>query len=242
MERALLSVGLDIGTSTTQMVLSRLTVENRASAFAVPDLAITDREIVYRSAIHFTPLRSDTVIDAEAIQAIVDEEYRKAGIDKSAIETGAVIITGETARKDNARQVLSALSGYAGEFVVATAGPDLEGILAARGAGCDEYSRAHDTAVLNFDIGGGTANGCLFDRGRCVDTGCLNVGGRLIKWDESHRITYISPVLDGLTTLSVGQTVTEADLQPVADRLTEALEEAAGLRPRRAETTAAPGL
>ena len=97
MERALLSVGLDIGTSTTQMVLSRLTVENKASAFAVPDLAITDREIIYRSAIHFTPLQSDTVIDAEAIQAIVDEEYRKAGIEKSAIETGAVIITGELA-------------------------------------------------------------------------------------------------------------------------------------------------
>lgn len=232
MERALLSVGLDIGTSTTQMVLSRLTVENKASAFAVPDLAITDREIIYRSAIHFTPLQSDTVIDADAIQAIVDEEYRKAGIEKSAIETGAVIITGETARKDNAKQVLSALSGYAGEFVVATAGPDLEGILAARGAGCDEYSRAHDTAVLNFDIGGGTANACLFEQGRCVDTGCLNVGGRLIKLDESHRITYVSPVLDGLTTLSVGQTVTEAELQPVADLLTKALEEAAGLRPR----------
>lgn len=232
MERALLSVGLDIGTSTTQLVLSRLTVENKASAFAVPDLAITDREIVYRSSIHFTPLLSDTVIDAQAVTAIVDEEYRKAGIRKSDIETGAVIITGETARKDNAKQVLDALSGYAGDFVVATAGPDLEGILAAKGAGCDEYSREHDTAVLNFDIGGGTANACLFDRGRCVDTGCLNVGGRLIKLDESHRITYISPVLDGLTSLSVGQTVTAQDLQPVADLLTEALLEGAGLKPR----------
>ena len=88
----------------------------------------------------------------------MDAEYRAAGVQPAQIETGAVIITGETARKENARQVLAALSGYAGDFVVATAGPDLEGILAARGAGCDVYSREHRTSVLNFDIGGGTSN------------------------------------------------------------------------------------
>ena len=51
------------------------------------------------------------------------------------LRTGAVIITGETARKENANEVLEALSDLAGDFVVATAGPDLESILAARGAG-----------------------------------------------------------------------------------------------------------
>ena len=180
MEKSLLSVGIDIGTSTTQLVLSKLTVRNTAAAFTVPKLSITDREVFYRSDIHMTPLLSDTVIDAEAIRRIVDAEYQKSGVDKAAIETGAVIITGETARKDNAREVLAALSGYAGDFVVATAGPDLEGILAARGAGCDRYSQEHRTAVLNFDIGGGTANACRMEDGICTDTGCLNVGGRLI--------------------------------------------------------------
>lgn len=232
MEQSLLSVGIDIGTSTTQLVLSRLTVRNTAAAFTVPKLSITDREVVYRSAIHMTPLLSDTVIDAEAIRRIVDEEYAKSGVDKAAIETGAVIITGETARKDNAQEVLSALSGYAGDFVVATAGPDLEGILAARGAGCDRYSEEHRTAVLNFDIGGGTANACRMEGGICTDTGCLNVGGRLIKLDDRNVITYVSPVLDGLTTLTVGQAVTESDLQPVSDLLTDALLEGAGLKPR----------
>ena len=94
MEKELLSVGIDIGTSTTQLVISKLTVRNTASAFTVPKLAITDKDILYRSRIHFTPLRSDTVIDTEAIQRIVDEEYRASGIDPKRIETGAVIITG----------------------------------------------------------------------------------------------------------------------------------------------------
>ena len=79
------------------------------------------------------------MIDAQGVRAIVEEEYRKSGFDKGEIATGAVIITGETARKENAREVLSALSAFAGDFVVATAGPDLESILAARGAGADEY-------------------------------------------------------------------------------------------------------
>ena len=232
MEKTLLSVGIDIGTSTTQLILSRLTVRNTASDFAVPRLAITEKEILYRSPIHFTPLLSDTVIDTAAIQRIVDAEYAASGVDPSAIETGAVIITGETARKENARQVLSALSGYAGDFVVATAGPDLEGVLAARGAGCDLYSEAHRTPVLNFDIGGGTANLCLFENGACLDTGCLNVGGRLLKLDPHGRITYRSPVLRELCPWDVGQQVTPEQLEPVIAALTGALEEAAGLRPR----------
>ena len=232
---SMLSVGIDLGTSTTQLVVSRLTVRNTASAFAVPKLSITGKEVLYRSDIHFTPLRSDTEIDANAVAKIVDAEYRRAGIDRAEIETGAVIITGETARKENAREVLSALSGYAGDFVVATAGPDLEGVLAGKGAGCGDYAREHRTPVLNLDIGGGTANLCLFDReGEPADTGCVNVGGRLIKLDGQGVITYVSPVLDGLCPLRVGQTATPESLQPVVELLVTALEEAAALRPRTA--------
>ncbi len=230
--RALLSVGIDIGTSTTQLILSRLHVQNTAAAFAVPRLAITRREIVYRSGIHTTPLRSETVIDARGVEAIVAAEYRRAAVDRSAIETGAVIITGETARKENARQVLAALAGFAGDFVVATAGPALEGVLAARGAGCDVYAAEHGAAVLNFDIGGGTANGCLFDRETCAGTGCLNVGGRLVKLEPDGTVAYVSPVLSGLSPPAVGRRVTAEDLTPLCRRLAEALEEAAGLRPR----------
>ena len=166
MTETLKSVGIDIGTSTTQLVVSDLTLENRANPFSVPRIAITDKEIVYRSGIHFTPLLSDTVIDARGVRDIVAEEYRRAGLRRDQVQTGAVIITGETARKENAREVLAALSEFAGDFVVATAGPDLESILAARGAGADEYSKENHTQVLHYDIGGGTSNLALYNRGR----------------------------------------------------------------------------
>ena len=68
MSETLLSVGIDIGTSTTQLILSRLTLANRANPFSVPRIAIEDREVLYRSGIHFTPLLSDTVIDAEGVR------------------------------------------------------------------------------------------------------------------------------------------------------------------------------
>ena len=85
MAETLLSVGIDIGTSTTQLVISRLTLENRATPFSVPRVAINRREVLYRSAIHFTPLLSDAVIDAQGVRAIVEEEYRKSGFDKGEI-------------------------------------------------------------------------------------------------------------------------------------------------------------
>ena len=189
----LISVGLDVGTTTTQMVVSKLTAENRASAFSVPRMEITGRQILYQSPIHFTPLIRDERIDGEGIRAIVEKEYAAAGITPETVDTGAVIITGETSRKENAESVLHALSEYAGDFVVATAGPDLESVLAAKGAGAVEASEK--TPILHMDIGGGTTNLALCVDGKVVATGCLNVGGRLLKFDTSGRITYVSPVL-----------------------------------------------
>ena len=237
MSETLLSVGIDIGTSTTQLILSRLTLANRANPFSVPRIAIEDREVLYRSGIHFTPLLSDTVIDAEGVRTIVAEEYRKSGFAPEQVDTGAVIITGETARKENAREVLSALSQFAGVFVVATAGPDLESILAARGAGADEYSREHHTDVLHFDIGGGTSNLALYSHGELAATGCLDVGGRLIKLDREGTVTYVSPVLKRgamwASPPTVGQKAAPEGLEPVIRSMVEALEQAAGLRPGR---------
>ncbi len=232
MKEQLLSVGIDIGTSTTQLIFSRLTLENRASSFTVPRFSITEKEVVYRSAVHFTPLVSDSEIDADGVRDIVALEYASAGVARGDVATGAVIITGETARKANAQQVLSALSGFAGDFVVATAGPDLESVLAARGAGADTYSEAHACAVLNFDIGGGTSNLALFDCGALRGAGCMNVGGRLIKLAPDGSVTYVSPVLAGRTRIAVGGHVTEADLASVVDDLVQALCESAGLAPR----------
>ena len=140
MSERLTSVGLDVGTTSTQLVVSALTVENRASAFAVPDMEITRREVLYRSPVYFTPLLRQDLVDGEKLREIVKKEYLAAGIDRAGVDTGAVIITGETSRKENARTVLSSLSDFAGDFVVATAGPDLESVLAAKGAGAVDYS------------------------------------------------------------------------------------------------------
>lgn len=230
MSDRLCSVGLDVGTTSTQLIVSELVVENRASAFAVPELEIAQREIRYKSPVYFTPLLDESHVDGEKIRGIVQEEYRKAGLQRQDVDTGAIIITGETSRKENARAVLDALSDFAGEFVVATAGPDLESVLAAKGAGAVAFSEQEGKTVLHMDIGGGTSNLALIRNGQIVNTGCLNVGGRLVKFGEDGVVSYVSPVLSGLCNLKAGDRVTQEDLEPVAQLLTQALEMAAGLR------------
>ena len=226
------SVGLDVGTTSTQLIFSELTVENRAGSFSVPEMEIGQRKILYQSPIHFTPLSGPDRVDGEALRMLIEQEYTAAGITRESVDTGAVIITGETSRKENAETVLRELSGFAGDFVVATAGPDLESVLAARGAGAVDYSAKTGETVLHMDIGGGTANLALLQGGKILRTGCLNVGGRLIKFDPDRRVTYISPVLADRCNLQVGSRITETDLEPIAGLLTQALEEAAGLRRR----------
>ena len=125
MAEALLSVGIDVGTTTSQLIFSRLTIENSASSFSVPKLEIADREILFESDISFTPLVDASTIDAASLREIVTAAYEKAGVRPEQVETGAVIITGETARKENASTVLQAVAEFAGDFVVATAGPEI---------------------------------------------------------------------------------------------------------------------
>ena len=230
MPERLLSVGLDVGTTSTQMILSELTVENRASSFAVPELEIGQRNILYRGPVHFTPLLDESHVDGEGIRRLVEEEYRRAGIRRGSVDTGAIIITGETSRKENAGTVLEALADFAGDFVVATAGPDLESVLAAKGAGAVDYSARTGKTVLHMDIGGGTSNLAWIQDGKITKTGCLNVGGRLLKFDEQGAVTYVSPALAGLCDIRVGQRPRREQVEAVADTLVQGLEMAAGLR------------
>ena len=226
----LVSIGLDVGTTTTQLIVSELQVENKGNAFSVPEMVIGARKILYESPVMFTPLRGD-LVDGEAISHWVETQYAAAGITKDGVDTGAVIITGETSRKENAREVLNALSGFAGEFVVATAGPDLESILSAKGAGAVDYAAKTGKTVLHMDIGGGTSNLSFIKDGKILRTGCLNVGGRLVKFDAAGAVTYISPVLAGLCDLHLGQIPQKSQLEQVTGLLVQALEMAAGLLP-----------
>ncbi len=222
MSDSLISVGIDVGTTSTQLIVSRLKVENRASGFSVPELKITQREILYKSPVHFTPLVGETRVDGEKIRELVMGEYEKAGITRQDVDTGAIIITGESSRKENAETVLNALSNFAGDFVVATAGPDLESILAAKGAGAVAYSQKTGQTVLHMDIGGGTSNLALIEDGVIVQTGCFHVGGRLLKIKDGNVI-YVAPCLRDL----------DIPKEPgaLAEILTNVLEMAAGLRP-----------
>ena len=197
MHEVILSAGIDIGTSTTQLIFSRLTLENQATSYMTPKISIVDKTVVYRSPIYFTPLKSAAEIDAEAVKGIVRREYAAAGMSPGEIQTGAVIITGETARKRNANEVLAALSDMAGDFVVATAGPDLESVLSARGAGADTLSKKRRMAVANLDVGGGTSNIALYQNGALRGTCCLDIGGRLIKV-AGGQVTYVYPKLQAL--------------------------------------------
>ncbi len=234
MAETLLSVGLDVGTTTTQLILSRLQVENRASSFSVPEMEIAQREILYKSPIHFTPLLQGELVDGDGIRRIVEAEYEKAGIARAQVDTGAIIITGETSRKENARAVLHSLSDFAGDFVVATAGPDLESVLAAKGAGADLLSEQTGKTVLHMDIGGGTSNLAWLEGGKIVATGCLNVGGRLVKFEKDGIISYISPVLQGIFLKKVGDKPALQELEELAELLTSVLEMAAGQREKTA--------
>lgn len=235
MDETILSAGIDVGTSTTQIIFSRMTIQNTGGFGSVPKIEIVDKEIIHESEIYFTPLLSENEIDGDKVSDIVMSEYKKANLTPDMLTTGAVIITGESSRKSNARSVTEALSETAGNFVVATAGPDLESVLAGKGSGAARLSEETGKTVANFDIGGGTTNICLFRDGAAIDTACLDIGGRLIKVDESGRVTYIAQKLKKLAdmsgiSVSIGDILTSENAENICREMTEVIEQSAGLR------------
>ena len=230
MGKALKSLGLDLGTTTTQLVISELEVENRAPGFTVPRMEIGKRRVLYQSPVHFTPLLSGELVDGAALSELLKRELQAAGITQEALDTGAVIVTGETSRKENAETVTRALAKEAGKFVVATAGPDLESVLAARGAGAPELSEKLGKPVIHVDIGGGTSNLALCREGTVEPAGCLNVGGRLVKVTPEGTVTWVSPAIGGISQIRTGDTLTEETAMELARLLARALEEALGYR------------
>ena len=247
MKETLISVGIDVGTTTTQVIFSNITIENMSSGARVPEFKIVGKEIFYKGKIHFTPLRSNTEIDETALKEIIEREYKIAGINPDDIDSGAVIITGETARKENAQNISKVLSGYAGEFVVATAGPDLEGIIAGKGSGAAKLSYENNDIVANFDIGGGTTNIAVFSQGEPIDTTCLDLGGRLLRFDKSGLVEYISPKLADICkevniNIEKGKKYPDEVIRKICRYMAEILLEVSGVRPssRLLELTLSP--
>ncbi len=192
-QREVLSVGIDVGTTTTQVVFSRLVLHDVARPGQVPRIQVDEKSVVHRGEAHPTPLTAPDVVDAEELAALVSREYDAAGVSPGSIETGAVIITGETARTKNADAILHALSASAGDFVVTIAGPNAEAQIAGRGSGAARWSTDHYEQVTSIDIGGGTSNAAIFKVGRHLCSSGLAVGGRQVEIDATGTVLRLAP-------------------------------------------------
>jgi ethanolamine utilization protein EutA len=192
--QSIISVGIDIGTSTTKFIVSHLIYAKVSNHFSLPRYEIVERKIIYESPMYSTPLKEKREeIDLKTLAGWLEEQYRKAGVNVSEVKSGAVIITGETATKKNAESILHYLAEKSGDFVVAIAGASLEALLAGKGSGAYLRSKEVKGTVANIDIGGGTANVVLIRRGKVLGTITYHVGGRLIELDQDGEITFISP-------------------------------------------------
>lgn len=128
-----LSVGIDVGTTTFHYVVNELRLEKRVGKTNVPRYALAGYTTVHESPIFLTPYASgEDAIDENKVLARVHNDFETHGIDRQAIETGGVIVTGRAAKKTNAARVVSALSQMSGLMVSTIAGCRLEAVAGIR--------------------------------------------------------------------------------------------------------------
>lgn len=184
------SVGIDIGSSTSHLVFSCLTLQREGASFS-GRFRVTDRKILFRSEIMLTPYLSGSLIDMEKIKVFIQKTYQEASMEPIDVDTGAVIITGEALKKENAQPIVEFFAKYSGKFICAMAGHNHEALLAAYGSGAVYLSQREKACVLNVDIGGGTTKFCLVKDGIAIQTAAISVGSRLVIFDEAGVITRI---------------------------------------------------
>ncbi|UCE11694.1 MAG: ethanolamine ammonia-lyase reactivating factor EutA [Candidatus Thorarchaeota archaeon] len=228
--KTLMSVGVDIGSSTSHIVFSELTLEKDTTS-RTEKFEITDRKILYSGPVHLTPFSDPKTVDLHALRDLILRDYEAAGIDITQVDTGAVIITGETAKKENAEDIVVLLAGEAGKFVAATAGPNFESVLAAYGSGAVNRSAETGETIMNVDVGGGSSNIAVCKDGRIVATSAINVGGRLVATDEEGVIVRLEDTGKRVAaalgvSLEVGEMLPNSARKPIADALASALVEA----------------
>ncbi|HET8562837.1 MAG TPA: ethanolamine ammonia-lyase reactivating factor EutA, partial [Candidatus Binatia bacterium] len=225
----LTSVGIDIGSSTSHLIFSRLTLRRQGIALS-SRFVVINREILHESPILLTPYLDKTTIDTDQLGEFIHEAYRNAGLTPNDIDTGALIVTGEAAKKKNAEAIAALFSAEAGKFVCATAGHNLEAILAAYGSGAVGMTRDEggDFTVMNVDVGGGTSKIAIVQNGTVVDTAALEVGARLLAMDENGKInrledTALKIAKTADVSLSLGATPSDSDKEKFAQVLCNSL-------------------
>lgn len=187
---SLKSVGIDIGSSTSHLVFSHLTLRREGASLSAR-FRVTEREVLYRSPIMLTPYISGTLIDTDKVKDFIHQAYRLAGFTPEDIDTGAVVITGEALKKKNARPIVEFFAKHSGKFICASAGPNHEALLAAYGSGAVEISRREKACVLNVDMGGGTTKFSLIQDGIVTQTASINIGARLVAFDDKDVVTRV---------------------------------------------------
>src|SRR5215831_6666610 len=179
-EIVVLSVGVDIGSSTSHLVFSRIVLERLDSRYVV-----TTRETFYQSDILLTPYCAEDEIDAAALGAFIERQYRDANVDADEIDTGALILTGVALRRRNARKIGELFARQTGKMVAVSAGDGLEAVMAAHGSGAVARSIRDSATVMNVDVGGGTSKIAICADGRVTDLTALDVGARLLCLDPA---------------------------------------------------------
>jgi ethanolamine utilization protein EutA len=231
---ALTTVGIDIGSSGTQVIFSRVHLRRLAEDLT-SRYYVVSRETLFQSQIALTPYQSEERIDGVALGVIIDDAYGAAGLTPEQIDTGVVILTGEALRRENAQAIAAILSEKGGEFVTATAGHHMEAMLAAYGSGAARVSSDQAKRILNIDIGGGTTKLGLVENGRVTATAAVHIGGRL-QVVEAGKIVRLDPAGKhhaGRAGFSWqrGDPIDPADLQKVADGMADALVQAITAKP-----------
>ena len=185
-ELRLTSVGVDIGSSTSHLVFSRLQLTLEGSRYRV-----TKREILNESEILLTPYVDDTRIDVEALEAFINQQYKNAKIRREEVDTGALILTGVAVRRRNARAIGELFAQEAGKFVSVSAGDGLEATMAAHGSGAVAHSAKIGGVVLSIDIGGGTSKFAVCNNGKVQEVSAMDIGARLLAFDKDGAVARI---------------------------------------------------
>ena len=185
-ELTLTSVGVDIGSSTSHLVFSRLQLTLEGTRYRV-----TRREVLNESEILLTPYVDETKIDVEALEAFINQQYKKAKIKRDEVDTGALILTGVAVRRRNARAIAELFAQEAGKFVAVSAGEGLDATMAAHGSGAVAHSAKIGGVVLNIDIGGGTSKFALCNHGKVQQVSAIDIGARLLAFDKDNALVRI---------------------------------------------------
>ena len=156
----------------------------------------------------------------------MDDAYEGAGLTPDDVNTGAIILTGEAIRRDNARAIADLFADQRGDSCAPPPGHNFEALLAAHGSGAVAFSAEEGCRVLNIDIGGGTTKLALADRGRVLGTAAFHVGGRLLATDGDGAITVLEPGGQALAShvgldWSVGDKADSADIERLAGHMAD---------------------